>query len=556
MSQSLYTSMGGISAAQTQLNVISNNIANLNTTAFKSSSVNFSDVFSRTISSGSVSTASSGGTNPIQVGVGVRVSGISKDFNSGSWVPTGNPTDLMIQGSGFFTVESSDGQKYYTRAGDLKLDESGYLVTSSGYKLMGTNNILSSTTTDANVYIPTQLIATKAGNAALATQLVSSLNACKPISSGHFAINTNVANFTAGTFTVTSTGGTNPGAHSINISAAEATGTLADLAAAIQTDIGTPAATGITVGVSGNQITFTTDGTSLAFAGGTSNFVAKTHLDTVVPSGSVYTSTIIQPASYDIDLSNTDVTGSVANLVAAIQADIGSPAATGITVSCNDGKIAFTLDTAEVASLTFSNPTTGASNFLKETGMDNATLDSTTHAYSTNTLDWTVSINQVTDRSLAASKPECSINADGSIQATYSNGDTLSVQLNETGSSYEFLYTTKDGTEIKGSKCTVNPNVATEANFVIQMASITNTDGLLSVGSNLFKAGPNSGSIIYSVGGKLGMGKIESGGLEASNVDLSKEFSNMIVAQRAVQANSRVFTTTSNIMDTIVSMGR
>ena len=72
----------------------------------------------------------------------------------------------------------------------------------------------------------------------------------------------------------------------------------------------------------------------------------------------------------------------------------------------------------------------------------------------------------------------------------------------------------------------------------------------------MFSAGPNCGDIIYSVGNKMGLGNVSSGGLEASNVDLSAQFSAMILAQRAVQANSRVFSTTSNIMDTIVNMGR
>ena len=88
------------------------------------------------------------------------------------------------------------------------------------------------------------------------------------------------------------------------------------------------------------------------------------------------------------------------------------------------------------------------------------------------------------------------------------------------------------------------------------MATITNTEGLLSVGSNLYSAGPNTGDIIYTIAGEMGCGELASGGLEASNVDLSEELSSMILAQRAIQANSRVFTTTSDIMQTITQMGR
>lgn len=459
MSQSLYTAMGGISAAQTALNVISNNIANLNTTAFKSSSVNFSDVFSKTLSSGSVSTASSGGTNPVQVGVGVKVSAVSKDFTSGSWIATGKTTDLMIQGAGLFSVQSStDGQIYYTRAGDFSFDESGNLVTSNGYKVLGTNSTLSATSNGSTVYVPQSIIASKQGNAKIGTNTVSNLNNCG-LTTGNF--NLALRNKTTGTVTN----------ETININFDKST-TVSQLVQSIQTQID-------------------------AQAGGSS----------------------------------------------------------GVTVSDNNGTIQFNVDNTITSSLSFSNPSTGASNFVVETGLNNATK-SASGAYSSKVLDYTVDVTQVTSASAAVSVSSYSINTDGSVQATYSNGDTLSVQLGADKSTYEFVYTTSAGVKIGGTNCNVDKNVANAANFVIQMASVTNTDGLISVGSNLYKSGPNSGDIMYSVGGSMGLGKLQSGGLEASNVDLSKEFSNMIVSQRAVQANSRVFTTTSDIMQTIVSMGQ
>lgn len=577
MSQSLYTAMGGISAAQTDLNVISNNIANLNTTAFKSSSVNFSDVFSRTISSGSVSTQSTGGTNPIQVGVGVQVSAASKDFNPGSWIATGKPTDLMIEGSGFFTVESSDGEKYYTRAGDFSFDAKGYLVTSSGYKLMGTNNILSSTTTNSNVHVPTAIIATKAGNTAIGTQLVTNLNSCDSITSGAFNLTVNGSNTLTINLDTTTDKTMGDLATSIQdqIDAArDAAGTAATTA----TNQATNADTSLTLLPAVNTA-FPADGvnrTAVLTNAATAKTTALTALHTGVMTQAQYdlivgaadTVTANVPA-LGVNINQTQIDNITAaetiiknneTAIAAAQTALHNEYE-GIAVTCDastGGTIKFGgIDGTIVKTLTFSNPTgMTATNFVTATGMNNAQLDTTDHSYSSKVLDWTVSVGQVTSSSLAASKPVYTINADGSIQAKYSNQDTLSVQLDNTGSSYEFLYTTSEGVSISGTKCTVDPNLANPSNFVIQMASITNTDGLLSVGSNLFKAGPNSGSILYSVGGKLGLGKIESGGLEASNVDLSKEFSNMIVAQRAVQANSRVFTTTSDIMNEIVSMGR
>lgn len=572
MSQSLYTAMGGIAAAQTQLNVISNNIANLNTTAFKSSSVNFSDVFSRTISSGSVSTQSTGGTNPIQVGVGVQVSSISKDFNSGSWIATGKPTDLMIEGSGFFTVESSDGQKFYTRAGDFTFDEQGYMVTSGGYKVMGTDNILSSTTTDSNVYIPRSIIATKAGNANIATELLNHLNHCEAITSGKFNLSVNTTNTL--TLDLDTTTNNTMGSLAANIQqqiddAAATSDTATTLATALQTAVTALPAAGNNLSAPVRQaaVDAATNIINEADRAYNAGIIPQAEHKTITDAANLIITTL-PAAGTNITAGELTTIGNQNTIIQATEGQISTDTAAlediygGVTVTCGaatGGKIKFTVDGTDAQTLSFSNPNgvgVTATNFVTATGMNNSTLDPTTHTYSSNVLDWTVAVSQVTSASLADSNPTCSISADGSIQATYSSGDTLSVQLDDTGTAYKFLYTTSDGIAISDTKCSVDANVAKEANFVIQMASITNTDGLLSVGSNLFKSGPNSGSILYSVGGKLGLGKIESGGLEASNVDLSKEFSNMIVAQRAVQANSRVFTTTSSIMDIIVSMGR
>lgn len=562
MSQSLYTAMGGITAATTEIQVVSNNVANINTTAFKSSSVNFSDVFSTTLSSGSVATGNSGGTNPIQVGVGTQVSSISKDFNSGSWVATGSDTDLMVQGNGFFTARSTDGQTYFTRAGDFSFDESGNLVTSKGFKVLGTNSILSSTSSSDTVQVPKSIVAQVQGNTSIGTQLATNLNNIgNAFTTGAFSITDTgtVANtITAGNFVLTRTGGTGPALPpNITISPADVAGSLDTMVADIQTQVGAPAVSGITVSASNGQISFSIDGTKttgLTFAAGTSNFTAVAGMP-ALPSGGVYTSTMATTAAtYNVNLSTADVTGTIGGLVTDIQTQIGTPAATGITVGSSNGQITFSVNGKNSAALTFSTPLNGATNFVAQADLKNSIL--TNGVYASKILDYTANVSQLTSAAQAVSVNSETIGADGSIQATYSNGDTLSVQLGPDKSTYQFLYTTATGVAITGNSCTVDPNLAKPANFVLQIAGITNTNGLLAVGSNLFKAGPNSGNVVYSVGGQMGLGKLASGGLEASNVDLSQELSNMILAQRAIQANSRVFTTTSNIMDVINQMGR
>ena len=90
----------------------------------------------------------------------------------------------------------------------------------------------------------------------------------------------------------------------------------------------------------------------------------------------------------------------------------------------------------------------------------------------------------------------------------------------------------------------------------IQMACFTNEQGLLQSGNNTYEAGPNVGTVYYGTAASNAFGTIDAGGLEASNVDLAKEFSNMIISQRAIQANSRVFSTASDIMETLSYLGQ
>ncbi|QQE80811.1 flagellar hook-basal body complex protein [Alicyclobacillus sp. SO9] len=138
MLRSMYSAISGMNAFQTQLDVIGNNIANVNTTGYKTARTDFADVLSQTQSAGSApalnpgsNTYVSGGTNPNQVGLGVKVSATQTLFTQGADQSTGVPTDLAINGGGLFTV-SRAGQTYYTRAGDFSVDKSGNLVLPNG----------------------------------------------------------------------------------------------------------------------------------------------------------------------------------------------------------------------------------------------------------------------------------------------------------------------------------------------------------------------------------------------------------------------------------------
>lgn len=142
MLRSMYSGISGMKANQTKLDVIANNTANVGTTAFKKSSARFTDaLYQNSIyASAPGGTADNalvlGGVSPGQVGIGVKVSGIFKNMVQGAIQPTGRPTDLAIDGDGFFVVSMGAGKVGYTRDGSFSLDMNGNLVTAEGYKVL------------------------------------------------------------------------------------------------------------------------------------------------------------------------------------------------------------------------------------------------------------------------------------------------------------------------------------------------------------------------------------------------------------------------------------
>ncbi len=136
MLRSLFSGISGLRTHQTLMDVVSNNISNVNTTGFKASSTVFEDTLSQTLRSAGLPTDNLGGLNPAQIGLGVQLAAITTNFRQGSAQSTGKSTDLMLQGDGFFIVDSG-GQQAYTRAGAFNFDTNGTLVNAEGMKVQG-----------------------------------------------------------------------------------------------------------------------------------------------------------------------------------------------------------------------------------------------------------------------------------------------------------------------------------------------------------------------------------------------------------------------------------
>lgn len=161
MLRSLYSGISGLRAHQTMLDVTGNNIANVNTAGFKSSTVQFQDTLSQVTRAGAAAQEGAGGTNPAQVGLGVQVAGVSTNFTQGSAQATGRSTDMMIAGEGFF-ITSKGGEQLYARAGSFDFDSQGRLVSPDGALLQGwsaVNGQINAGAGLSNIVISKQMVA-------------------------------------------------------------------------------------------------------------------------------------------------------------------------------------------------------------------------------------------------------------------------------------------------------------------------------------------------------------------------------------------------------------
>ena len=170
MLRSLFSGISGLRSHQTMLDVTGNNIANVNTTGFKSSQIQFQDTLSQVLSNAGGAQNGQGGTNPAQVGLGVRVAGITTNFTQGASQLTGRSTDMMIQGDGFFAVRKG-AETYYTRDGSFDFDATGQMVLPGDGALVqgwaAVNGVIDTTAPLTDLKVPAgTLMAAQASGAA------------------------------------------------------------------------------------------------------------------------------------------------------------------------------------------------------------------------------------------------------------------------------------------------------------------------------------------------------------------------------------------------------
>jgi flagellar hook protein FlgE len=263
---SFSTALTGLQADTVALNTIGNNLANINTTAFKDQSTTFEDLFYQQI-------GSSGSGNPIQVGVGTKVSGTDTDLTQGSLSTTSNSTDMALQGNGYFVVQQN-GVQSLTRAGNFQLDSSGNLTTVDGQSVMGyaaTNGVLNENGGLVPLTVPVGVT-----EAAQATQNFSATVNLDASATAGTQFTTPVTLYDslgeshAATVTYTNTG-TNTWSYAVTLPAADATGTPVN-------NTGT-----LTFDTNGNLVSPAADVTGITFSGladGASNMSVNFNLYT------------------------------------------------------------------------------------------------------------------------------------------------------------------------------------------------------------------------------------------------------------------------------------
>ena len=458
MSQALYTAGTGLKAGTNQINVVSNNVANMNTTAYKSSRVNFETLFYSDLSHSSTASVTSGGVNAKQVGHGVQIGSITRNFTQGTFINTGRDQDMMISGNGYFVVTDSSGQSFLTRDGSFSLDSNGDLVTSSGYYVMGASSTYSTTASDVNIHIPTLLNLDVHGTTAAeyGETLLSEMNN---------------ADITAGTFTMIINGDAGP--QPVNIT------------------------------------------------------LAQDDIDTMDVNS------LVQEINQQLQTAGVD---------------------DKVTVEVADGMINFVAVDADTA-IEFETPEEGGSNFVEELGLSNVEKNEGTDTYSSKITNYSAEVDEAGSYNAAVTLEDWGVNNNGIIEATYSDGSKLTVVV-DANNEMTWQITTSDFVKITGDDVNMDDNVLDYGNLMLEMCMVVNESGLESDSNNLWTIGSNAGTPYFGVAGYAAFGTIQTGGLEASNVELSDELSEMILAQRLVQANSRVFNTASSTLETLVYLGQ
>ena len=568
MMRSLYSGVAGLKTHQTRMDVIGNNIANVNTTAYKSSSMTFSELMSQTTqkASGANATTGVGGTNAKQIGLGVKAGAINTAITTqGSAQSTGNPFDIMITGDNFFVV-SNGSENFFTRDGSFYVDGAGNLaMTSTGYNVMGwgvdetTGNIKQDTVTAlrimsaANMTYPPEAT-TKANISGILDENdkdVTSANG-KTVNLNFF--DARGYSYTA-KFTFKQSGGDKTNEYSMELNKIlDSTGAEIDIS---KLKFGNQSQQKMETKVTLNTDAYKWDGKVLKTKDGTTEVAnladifkadgslitpaddaaaqkQQKALDAIAKAYGYEGSTdeflnlyITSTANKDKQLTIQDLLG---NMMAGKTTDVLPADGSAITMEgryFEGTTVVFNKDTGKLESV-------GGST-------TNLNVNAAFSALGGNFSDVTIDLSECTnyDNKGTSTIGATSGDLDG-LGTGRRLGDMIGVSIQKDG----MIYASYD-------------NGMTKLLGQIATAAFANASGLEKEGDNLYSATLNSGEFDgIGVDITAGGGYMSTGHLEMSNVDLSSEFTEMITTQRGFQANSRIITVSDTLLEELTNLKR
>lgn len=455
MMRALYSGVSGLRIHQTKMDVIGNNISNVNTVGFKSSSVTFTDILYQTTQGASGPNAEAGtvGKNAMQIGLGATVGAITSNMSTGSAQRTDNALDVMINGDAFFVV--SDGaSNYFTKAGSFTVDANGTLCTSSGMAVMGWNPTADGSGIDINNV--EQLDVMSEENLYTPPEATSKAHLTGNIDVGDKQLSTG---------------------REVTIPIYDNLGKEYTVVLTLKQD---------------------TNGTS------TDNSYSVALTDIKDANGDSIKGTNNSGFAFSFD-------GSASQATLSFNGSDGSFKSVGAgTTAGTDGNAKITLSI------------TGDPNPFSKNGIE-------------------IDFSQLTNYAVkGTSTVEGQRGSTDNMGAGKAVGNMKGISIDESGKIY--------GSYDNGDKKLLGQ---------IAVATFANPAGLESVGNSLYSATMNSGEFngvgkeITSIGGS-----ITSGVLEMSNVDLATEFTELIVAQRGYQANSRIISTADTLLEELINLKR
>jgi len=506
------------------MDVIGNNIANVNTAGYKTSRVIFQDIFSQNVAAGMANQGQIGGTNPTQIGLGIRLSTVDVIHSRSAFQRTDRETDMAITGDGFFIVatinpETGEFEPFYTRAGNFDIDNDGYLVNSQGLYVLGTSFELETGVVDpgspaiaARARIPAFAFTAAFPAAGTEGQTIADVLAAAPYGIANLEAYFNpVPPATPGEPITIPAGSIWPGA-----GGPDGSGRLPIPATAITVN-----ATNYMVR-SGQSIGFHPAVTAVPvpadmFRPG--DIIPPNTFVTPPPGAGTQPPTQVTITEENIHLWNDGNARALApgmrwpvtqrpafNAVAARMPVFGI-----VQGAENAGLNRIRLQTERMV-IPDNDPTTGIPFGAPERQPGQSDED-----YTADLEAWLANIAEISAYEMT-SLPGFSVAENGDISVIVANRKVVIGRL--------------------------------------AIAMFSNPPGLEKAGNSLYRESASSGPVVITEAYMDGAGKVDGGGLEMSNVDLANEFTDMIVTQRGFQANSRIITVSDTMLEELVNLKR